>query len=224
MRPGTLEVRDEVKEHTPEKIEGVAKTVRELLTKMKDTSEVIVDLAYAALMFDSKEIAEEVKKLEAEMDTLRYEIRIRAMLAARTKNEAVQLSGLLQIASAAASISHAAADMVKLLDLDIEKRPFLSFVLRDAEEKIRLINLSERSDMVNRTIDELGIECNTGMRIIAIKRGKRWIYDPEDHVRLKAGDVLIVRGTEDGYEILNKYATGERKWPEDSNEEYREEE
>ncbi|MEM2943477.1 MAG: TrkA C-terminal domain-containing protein [Methanomassiliicoccales archaeon] len=204
-----------MKEHSPEKIEGVSGTVRELLTKMKDTSEVIVDLAYAALMFDSKEIAEEVSKLEEEMDTLRYEIRIRTMLAARTKRDAIQLSGLLQIASAAATISHAAADMVRLLDLDIEKRPFLSFVLREAEEKIRMVNLLERSDMVNRTIEDLGVDYKTGMRIIAIKRGKRWIYDPEDNVRLKAGDILIVRGTEDGYEKLNKYASGEMPWPDD---------
>ncbi len=202
-----------VREHSHERIDKVSKSVRQLLTQMKDISEVIVDLAYASLMFDSREIAEEVKKLEAEMDTLRYEIRMKAMLAARTKNDAIQLSGLLQVASAAEAISNAAGDIVKLLDLEIEKRPFLSFVLRDAEEKIRLLTLTERSDMVNRTIEELGVESETGMRIIAIRRGKRWIYNPEPFVRLKGGDFLIVRGTEDGCEMLKGYASGERKWP-----------
>jgi uncharacterized protein with PhoU and TrkA domain len=200
-------------EHAHERVDKVSKSVRELLTQMKDTSEVIVDLAYAALMFDSEEIGAEVKKLEEEMDTLKYEIRIKAMLATRNKRDAVQLSGLLQIASAAEAISNAAGDIVKLLDLEIEKRPFLTFVLRDAEEKIRMLTVSDKSDMQNRSIQDLSVESETGMRIIAVKRGKRWVYDPDDTTNLKAGDILIVRGTEDGCRTLRRYAAGEAKWP-----------
>lgn len=201
------------REHSFDRIENVQKTVRELLTEMKDISEVIVDLAYAALMFDSAEIAEEVRYLEDQMDTLNYEIRIKAMLASRTLEDAIQLSGLLQVAAAAEAISNAAGDIVKLLDVDIEKRPFLSFVLKDAEEKIRMLTLSERSDMAGRTIGELSVESETGMRIIAIKRGKRWIYDPEDDTRLKGGDILIVRGTQDGFETLRRFTSGRESWP-----------
>lgn len=204
---------DSSREYEFEKIENVPKTVRELLTEMKDISEVIVDLAYAALMFDSKEIGEEVKHLESTMDTLNYEIRIKAMLASRTPDDAIQLSGLLQVASAAEAISNAAGDVVDLLNTEIEKRPFLTFILRDAEEKIRMLILSDRSDMVSRTIEDLSVESETGMRIIAIKRGKRWIYDPEDETKLKGGDLLIVRGTEDGFETLRRYTSAKEKWP-----------
>ncbi|HUV24675.1 MAG TPA: TrkA C-terminal domain-containing protein [Methanomassiliicoccales archaeon] len=204
---------DSSREYEFEKIENVPKTVRELLTEMKDISEVIVDLAYAALMFDSKEIGEEVKHLESTMDTLNYEIRIKAMLASRTPDDAIQLSGLLQVASAAEAISNAAGDVVDLLDTAIEKRPFLTFILRDAEEKIRMLILSNKSDMVSRTIEELSVESETGMRIIAIKRGKRWIHDPEDETKLKGGDLLIVRGTEDGFETLRQFTSAREKWP-----------
>jgi uncharacterized protein with PhoU and TrkA domain len=51
------------------------------------------------------------------------------------------------------------------------------------------------------------------MRVIAIKRGKRWIYDPESSTLLKSGDIIIVRGTESGSETLRRYASGEMKWP-----------
>lgn len=201
------------KEYEFEKIENVPKTVRELLTEMKDISEVIVDLAYAALMFDSKEIGDEVKHLESTMDTLNYEIRIKAMLASRTPDDAIQLSGLLQVASAAEAISNAAGDIVDLLDTEIEKRPFIPFMLRDAEEKIRMLMLSEKSDMVSRSIEDLSVESETGMRIIAVKRGKRWLYDPEEDTKLKGGDLLIVRGTEDGFETLRSYSSAKEKWP-----------
>ncbi len=151
-------------------------TVRELLTEMKDISEVVVDLAYAALLFDSQEIGAEVRHLGSRMDTLNHEIKIRMMLASRTKEDAVQLSGLLQVAEGAASISKAAGDIVELLELNPKTTPIISLVLKEAEEKIRLLTLSDQSDMKGRTLEDLSVESETGMRIIAIKRGIRWIY------------------------------------------------
>lgn len=198
-------------EHVPDRTEISHTTVRELLTEMKDISEVMVDLAYAAIMFDSEEIAEEVSHLEERMHTLNYEIK--AMLSARTYNDAVKIAGLLQVAAAAEAISNAAGDIVTLSGVDPSKKPFLSFVLREAEEKIRRLTISEKSDMVSRTIADLSIESETGMRVIAIKRGKRWIYDPENDTVLKAGDIIIIRGTESGSELLRKHVSGETNWP-----------
>lgn len=188
-------------------------TVRELLTEMKDNSEVAVDLAYAALLFDSQEIGEEVHHLVTRMDTLNHEIKIRMMLASRTKQDAMQLSGLLQVAEGAADISKAAGDIVELLELHPQGSPIVSLVLKEAEEKIRLLTLTDKSDMKGRTLGDLSVESETGMRIIAIKRGIRWIYDPEETVRLKEGDLMVVRGTEDGYERLRRFATGAETWP-----------
>ena len=159
-------------------------TVRELLTEMKDISEVVVDLAYASLIFDSQEIGQEVKHLESRVSMLNHEIKIRAMLAARNKEDAAMLSGLLEVAEAAAIISRAAGEMVDLLEIGPSPTPFLSFVLKNAEEKIHLLTLSERSDMKGRTIEDMSVEAETGMRIIAVKRGRRWIFDPEETLRL----------------------------------------
>lgn len=198
---------------SPDDEEDEHLTVRELLTEMKDISEVIVDLAYAALLFDSQEIGAEVHHLGSRMDTLNHEIKIRMMLASRTKQDAVQLSVLLQVAEGAAAISKAAGDIVDLLELNPKGSPIVSLVLKEAEEKIRLQTLSEQSDMKGKSLESLSVETETGMRIIAIKRGIRWIYDPEKEVTLKEGDVLVVRGTEDGFERLRRFATGMEKWP-----------
>jgi uncharacterized protein with PhoU and TrkA domain len=198
---------------SPDDEEDEHLTVRELLTEMKDISEVIVDLAYAALLFDSQEIGAEVHHLGSRMDMLNHEIKIRMMLASRTKQDAVQLSVLLQVAEGAAAISKAAGDIVDLLELNPKGSPIVSLVLKEAEEKIRLQTLSEQSDMKGKSLESLSVETETGMRIIAIKRGIRWIYDPDKEVTLKEGDVLVVRGTEDGFERLRRFATGMEKWP-----------
>ena len=51
------------------KVEFEPAGVKESLIEMKDLSEQIIDLSYAAIIFDSKDIAEEVDGLE-ELDEL----------------------------------------------------------------------------------------------------------------------------------------------------------
>jgi uncharacterized protein with PhoU and TrkA domain len=142
-------------------------------------------------------------------------------MSTRTKRDAQQLSGLLQVASAADKISDAAAGIVDLLDLPLERRPFVSAMLYESDEKIRATRLKPESSMIGYTIGKLGVEACTGCRIIAIKNRNGWIYDPDDNVKVRAGDDIIVRGTEDGYNHLVEYATGSKPWefPEVSEEE-----
>jgi Uncharacterized conserved protein len=187
-------------------------SVREILTEMKDISEVIVDLAYASIMYNSQDMADSVMEFEDEMDELKYAIREKVMLAARTKEDARQLSGILQVASAADRISHAAGEIVKLLDVPLEKRPFLPTIINESEEKIKMTKINASSDMAGNTIDALAVEAVTGMKIIALKNRQGWIYDPEEDVKLRAGDDIVVRGTEDGFRRLTEFASGAKKW------------
>lgn len=193
-------------------LDHVEMTVRELLTEMKDLSEVIVDLAYASLMYNSDDMALKVHDLEGEMDNLKFAIRFKVLMSSRTKDDAKQLSGLLQVASAADRISDAAADMVKLLDVPLEKRPFVSAMLYESDEKIRATKVSPSSEMVGHTIDHLAVEACTGCKIIAIKNRQGWIYDPEPETKIRSGDDIIVRGTEDGYARLTEFASGKIPW------------
>ena len=44
------------------------RNVKELLVELKDASELMVDLAYAAVFFNEEDLAEEVEELEERMD------------------------------------------------------------------------------------------------------------------------------------------------------------
>ncbi len=193
-------------------IEYEETSARELITYMKDNSELIADLAYAAVAFDNKELAEEVKHLESEMDKMMYQIRLKSMLGARTMEDAEQLTGLLQVASAAEKISDAAEDMVKLLDMDLELRKIVPHMLKGADEKIHTIKVEEGSDIHGKLIGELMVESETGVRVIAIRRRKGWIYGPNSRTRLYKGDLLIVRGVEEGYRELKAVAHADKSW------------
>ena len=193
-------------------LQHVDMSVRELLTEMKDTSEVIVDLAYASLMYNSDNMAQKVRDLEDDMDDLKFAIRYKAPLSSRTKEDARQLSGLLEVASAADRISNAASDIVSLLRFPPEKRPLITDILLESDERIRMIRIKPESTMVGNTIERLAIEANTGCKIIAIKNRHGWTYDPEYDMKIRANDDIVVRGTDDGADLLTQYAAGRKEW------------
>ena len=64
------------------------KNVKELLVEAKDASELMVDLAYAAVFFNEDDLAEEVEELEERMDAYLRRLREVAMLAARSPEDA----------------------------------------------------------------------------------------------------------------------------------------
>ena len=180
--------------------------VKDLLTEMKDISELIIDLAYSAVLFDNEDMAEEVKYLDVRMDKLNYDIRMMAMMAARTKEDAEQLAGILQVAEAAESISNVAGDIVKMLK--DKTRPIIPKILNKADEKIFRVEVSKNSKACDQEIGDLKVESETGMRIIAIRRGDFWIYNPQSDSKIMANDWLIARGTDEGFDDLNKFLKG----------------
>lgn len=195
-----------------EKIEYENLGVKESLIEMKDLSEQIVDLSYSALLFDSSDIAHQVIELEERLDRLLYNVRVGVLLAARNREDAEKLTGILQVASAAEAMGDASMQLMMIFDENVEFRPFAPFFLKNGDEKIWALRVGKESDLIDRQISELGIESETGSRIIAIKRRSRWIYDIEPERRIRESDVMIVRGVQDGLEELAAYAKGEVKW------------
>ncbi len=126
------------------------RSVRELLTEMKDTSDLMVDLAYAVLLYESEELANLVHSLEKKMDELMYTIRIMAAVAARNVREAHKITGILQVASSAEAISNATGDMADLIRMGIGIHPVIKDALRAADEKIVMVEVSAGTSLGER--------------------------------------------------------------------------
>nr|WP_245250408.1 TrkA C-terminal domain-containing protein [Thermococcus stetteri] len=177
---------------------------------MKNTAELMVDLAYSAALFKEKEMAEEVLELEEYLDLLNYNLAVRAVLAARNMKEAEQITSILQMARAIDDISNAAADLAKMV-LEEKLHPLITEVILESEETIGKIVVSPESVLVGKTLDELDLSTNTGVWIIAIRRGKRWIFDPDENTKIMPGDILIGRGTRTALDYLKEIARGNIK-------------
>jgi len=184
-------------------------TVLEILTEMKDLSELMTSLAYSALILENDPIGEEVEDLARRMDWLKYQLRLTASLSVRNKEEAEQVAGILQVADASEHIANAASGMLDLMDANITLRPFLGRVLDEADDRITTLKVPAGSPGEGRTLGDMRLESETGLRCLAMRRGARWIYDPGPDARVAADDTLLLRGQQEGASHFKAWLKGE---------------
>ena len=182
-------------------------SIKNLLIEMKNMSELMVDLAYSAVLFNSVDAAEEVLTLENRVNAMNYEIKKESLVAARSYEDAEKLTALLEIAEAAESMANAAKDLADLVIKGIKPHPVFKMVMEESDKMIARICVVNESDLANKTLGELLLVNRTGMRVIAIRRGESWIYGPDKNTMILANDLLILKGTDEGAELLQKLAS-----------------
>ncbi len=178
---------------------------KDVLVDMKDISGSMLDLAYSAVLYSNPEIAKEVFKLEEKMHSLLYKLRISTMLGARNLEDAIEFAGILQIASAAEKISNAASDIAKIAT-SVDITGYLD--REDFEEAVLNVKIKSTSVLKGKTLKGLKLETEAGMRVLAIKRGSKWMYSPDKDERLLLDDLIITSGPTEGIPAFCKMATG----------------
>lgn len=174
------------------------RTVKALLAEIKDLSELMVDVAYAAVFFSDPDLAKEVNQLEDQMLGDLHALRRLCILAARSPEDAEHMAKVLAIGSAIERISDAAVDIAKVAGPVKGAIEMLIKDLQFADEIVSRIKVREGSAGSGRRLDELGLPVELGVWVIAARQEGRWEIDPSaDHV-LHADEVLLVRGPEDG--------------------------
>src|SRR5262249_15700334 len=71
------------------------RTLKAMLSEAKDPSELMVDLAYAALFYGDAGMADEVHELDERLSDLAHSMREVCVLAARSPHDAEQMSSVL---------------------------------------------------------------------------------------------------------------------------------
>jgi len=191
-----------------EKIKYKPVPVRELLIEMKDLSELMIDLAYAAALFNSQPLAEEVIELEKRVDTLAYLLDMSAMLAARDAKDAESLVGVSVVAAATDKISDAAGDIATIVLRGIGIHPIVIEAFSKMEERLTKVQIKPNSVLVGKRLGELELAAKIGVDIIAIRRGEKLTVNPKEDEMIKKGDIITARGAPGGVEEFEKLAEG----------------
>jgi uncharacterized protein with PhoU and TrkA domain len=182
--------------------------------ELKNTSELMIDLAYSSLMLNSKDLAEEVERLEEYVDKLHTDFELLALTSDFKKEEASGFLGLIRLGVATERIADAASEMAEVVLRGIEPHPVLKLAIREAEETVTQACVTESSPLIDKTLKEARVPEETGMWILAIKRGEKSLR-PKPDIKIQLGDVLLASGYAEGVEDLKKLASPEHQCDEE---------
>lgn len=186
--------------------------LEDLILEVKDKSELMIDLAYSSLIYDNRVIANEVYDLEEYIDSLHQTIYRIILNKLRDKEIDVdEALILLRLVDSWEQIADAAQEIADVELRDIELHPILKDSIKESDTVFTRVEISKDSIMCNKTLEEIKLASETGMTVIAIRRGNRWIYGPDGDTKLLDGDIIFAKGPADGEKILLGLASGERR-------------
>src|SRR4051794_7513156 len=174
------------------------RNLKAMLSEAKDTSELMVDLGYAALFFGDERMADEVRELEEVLTELVHEMREVCVLAGRSRRDAEQIASVLHVVSAIERMGNAAVDVSHIVSHRLGIPAALVADLAEAEEISHRVRVRDDSALADRRLEDVELPMETSMRIVAIRRGRDWIIDPDGDEMLLPDDVLILRGAREG--------------------------
>jgi len=187
--------------------------VKDILIEMKDTAELLIDLSYSAVLNRSTELAAEVVRLEHKMDVLEIRAQMGLLMAARSPSDAEQLAPVLGIVTATDRISDAAGDIAKIVLEEIGLPEAMRAALPEAVETLLRAEVADDSEYAGKTLGEIDLESETGIRVIALRRGDDWLLNPGPETTVNAEDIALLRGPESEIGAVFETITGRQYDP-----------
>ncbi len=182
------------------------RNLKTMLSEAKDTSELMIDLGYAAVYFGDTAMAEEVEELEDQLSDLIHEMRAICVLAARSPRDADAMASVLQVVSAIERLGNAAVDIARIVTRRLGIPRALVADLSQAEEISHRVRVREDSAMARHTLADLELPVEVGMRVVALRRGREWNTEIDGDMVLQPGDVLFLQGAAAGITELRQLA------------------
>jgi uncharacterized protein with PhoU and TrkA domain len=192
---------------------------------MKNMSELGVDLAYGAVLYDSEDLAREVVSLEAEVDQLQSRFEAWTLRAAAEIDDPVSLRGLVHLARSTEVISDAAVEISEGVLRGLGSHPVIAEAVKESDEEIVRLSVEPGSDLDGATLGGRMVRTDTGMGVIAVRRTAHeavtaesvtdesvtersddWVVSPGPDTELAAGDVLLAKGPHTAAERLEALA------------------
>jgi uncharacterized protein with PhoU and TrkA domain len=192
-------------------MEDRPRNLKTMLSEAKDASELMVDLAYAALYFGDVAMADEVLELEHRLSALVHEMRATCVVAARSPRDADAMASVLQVISAIEAIGNAAVDIAKIVTRRLGIPRALVADLSAAEEVSHRVRVRDGSHMAHRPLCDVELPTVAGLSVMAIRRDDDWITEIDGDVIVMPGDVLFLQGASAGIPRVRAMA-GAPEW------------
>lgn len=186
------------------------KEIIDMLAELKDTSELMMDLAYSSILLNSKDLAQEVATLEEYMDNLHTKFELLVLTRCISPDESKNFLGLIRLGVVTEKIADSAMQIASVVLRGLKPHPVLKLAIKEAEETVVHAQVSKTSPLVGKTLREAQVHEETGMWVLSIKRGDKWVRPKPDTV-VEAGDHIIASGYAEGAEDLKRLTDAEKR-------------
>lgn len=182
------------------------KKIEEDLIEMKNISELMLDLAYSSVLFQKREIAEEVIQLEDKIDRLYEEISDKVFENNKAEGDIKRGRVALRMADSIERFADAALDIADVVLRDIDLHPVVKRSMKESDEVMVRKIIRKGAYLDGKSLEETNMETKIGMKVIAVRRKQNWAYGPGKDLRIKKGDVIFARGPQKSERTLKGWA------------------
>jgi len=173
--------------------EGELKYHQDLLVTMKESAELVVDLAYLYAFEDLPNVKNLILTTEDKIDKLQFEL-IEEVLRLYKQNLIGKktLMAYLRMADSFEEIADAAIKISFGVTARHKPYDILEEIVEDSSEALDYITVVKDSPYVGKTVKEA--EClNDFMQIFAVRQRGKYFLFPKDDAKINAGDGLLIK-------------------------------
>jgi uncharacterized protein with PhoU and TrkA domain len=168
-------------------------SIKDIIREMKQNIDLMIDLAYSAIKFGSKELADEVYKIEQRIHELTFLLNFQIIQTqAGGFKEAKKLEPIVVMGYSIDKISDALSDIARVIYINTDIPYFTHLFWDFVPEPIVKITVNPDCDFVGEYRREIHFRSKHGVDLIAIKRDDNWLFSKKEKVL--AGDILIIKG------------------------------
>ncbi len=180
-------------------------SIKDILKEMKENIDTMIDLAYTAIKFGIKEIADETSKIEKRIHELTFLLNLQIIQTqAGGFKEAKSLEPIVVMGYSIDKISDALADIARVVYINSDISDFTHLFWDEVPEPIVKITVNENCEFIGLTRLDIHFRSKHGVDLIAIKRGDNWLF--QKNVIIQKGDLLIIKGELEPIKALKNLA------------------
>ncbi|MHA2288735.1 MAG: potassium channel family protein [Promethearchaeota archaeon] len=170
---------------------------------MKQKIDLMIDLAYSAIKFSSKEIADETSKIEGRIHELTFLLNLQIIQThAGGVKEAKALEPIVVMGYSIDKISDALADIARVVYINSDISNFTQLFWDEVPEPIVKITVNDNCEFIGMNRRDVHFRSKYGVDLIAIKRKDDWLFQKDNEIRMN--DILIIKGEIEPIKELKK--------------------
>jgi uncharacterized protein with PhoU and TrkA domain len=178
--------------------------IERILADLIDTTEMMIELAYTSLIYNNSDIAAEVVEMEKQVDKHHLKLELEALRLKHRRPDEKMILGLIRLGLICEMLSDAAASIADVVLRGLKADEILKTAIEEAEDTVLMKKVEKGSPLSGRSIGDTKLDDRFNVKVLAIKRGRAWRYEPSNVIVMEPGSVIIASGAKDSVEAVNE--------------------